>query len=82
MYVDPDKSKIEQKRTEVIWKRSRKAKHIELNDHMVKVYVWELPVRIFHWINAFSILVLMITGVFIGRPFVSASIQEEAYYSF
>lgn len=47
-----------------------------------KIYVWEAPVRIFHWINAFAIIVLMITGIYIGKPFVSASIPEDAYYSF
>lgn len=47
----------------------------------VRVYVWELPVRIFHWINALAIVVLMITGVYIGNPFSSALIPGEAYYS-
>ena len=32
------------------------------------VYVYEAPVRIWHWINAFSILVLAVTGYFIGSP--------------
>ncbi|MGC5327631.1 Ni/Fe-hydrogenase, b-type cytochrome subunit [Brevibacillus sp. SYSU BS000544] len=35
------------------------------------IYVWQLPVRFFHMINALAILVLMITGVYIGNPFVS-----------
>ncbi|NOU93250.1 Ni/Fe-hydrogenase, b-type cytochrome subunit [Paenibacillus sp. LMG 31456] len=54
------------------------------DDHKayVKVYVWELPVRVFHWINAASILLLMITGIYIGKPFLGSLIQEEAYYSF
>jgi Ni/Fe-hydrogenase 1 B-type cytochrome subunit len=33
-----------------------------------RVYVWELPVRVFHWLNAFSILVLSITGYVIADP--------------
>lgn len=32
------------------------------------VYVFEAPVRIWHWINALSIVVLAITGYFIGSP--------------
>jgi len=52
------------------------------NKKLGKLYVWELPVRIFHWLNALAIVVLMITGIFIGKPFVSASIQEEASFSF
>lgn len=33
-----------------------------------EVYVWELPVRIFHWTNAVCIVVLCITGYIIGNP--------------
>ena len=33
-----------------------------------EVYVWELPVRIFHWVNAVAIVVLCITGYIIGNP--------------
>lgn len=36
--------------------------------HQDAVYVYEAPVRIWHWINAFSILVLAVTGYFIGSP--------------
>ncbi len=32
------------------------------------VYVWELPVRIFHWIGVFMIVGLIITGLYIGNP--------------
>lgn len=32
------------------------------------VYVYETPVRLWHWLNAFSILVLAVTGYFIGSP--------------
>lgn len=51
------------------------------NKELGKVYVWELPVRIFHWVNAVAIVVLMITGIYIGNPFVGSSIPEEAYFS-
>lgn len=47
----------------------------------VKVYVWQLPVRIFHWVNMLAIFVLMGTGIYIGKPFASAAIPGEAYYS-
>ena len=36
-----------------------------------KVYVWELPVRLTHWLLFFSILVLSATGYYIGHPFIS-----------
>jgi len=46
-----------------------------------RVYVWELPVRFYHWINAFSVLVLAVTGYLIGNP---PAIQNasEAYNSY
>lgn len=47
----------------------------------VRAYVWELPVRIFHWLNMLAIILLMGTGVYIGKPFTAAIIPEEAYYS-
>ncbi|UWG98154.1 Ni/Fe-hydrogenase, b-type cytochrome subunit [Dehalobacter sp. DCM] len=36
------------------------------------VYVWELPVRLFHWINAFAIAVLFLTGMYIANPILVA----------
>jgi len=33
-----------------------------------RVYVWELPVRFFHWINALSITILATTGFIIANP--------------
>lgn len=33
-----------------------------------EVYVWELPVRVYHWVNMLSIVVLCITGYVIGNP--------------
>lgn len=46
-----------------------------------RVYVWEQPVRWFHWINALCVLVLGVTGFLISHPpaFMSAS---EASFSF
>ena len=32
-------------------------------------YVWEIPVRVTHWVNALSILVLSVTGILIGSPY-------------
>ena len=33
-----------------------------------RAYIWELPVRIFHWINALAIVVLIVTGLIIANP--------------
>lgn len=40
------------------------------------VYVYEAPVRIWHWVNAAAILVLIVTGYFIGSPLPSMQIGE------
>lgn len=46
-----------------------------------RIYVWQLPVRIFHWINALCIAILCITGYLIADPPVLLS-SEEASNSF
>ncbi|MFC2089265.1 Ni/Fe-hydrogenase, b-type cytochrome subunit [Bacteroidota bacterium] len=46
-----------------------------------EVYVWELPVRIYHWVNALCIVVLCITGYLIGNP-ISVGGHLEASESF
>lgn len=33
-----------------------------------RIYVWELPVRFYHWINALCILILAVTGMLIAHP--------------
>ncbi|MDR3693885.1 Ni/Fe-hydrogenase, b-type cytochrome subunit [Mucilaginibacter sp.] len=33
-----------------------------------RVYVWEMPVRFYHWLNALVIVVLIITGFYISNP--------------
>ncbi len=44
------------------------------------VYVYEAPVRLWHWVNALAIVVLSITGYLIGSP--PPSVSGEAYFSF
>lgn len=43
-----------------------------------RAYVWQLPVRIFHWTNALAITVLCVSGVIIANPPVILS-HAEAY---
>ena len=35
---------------------------------MRRVYVWEFPVRLYHWVNFACVLTLIVTGFIIGRP--------------
>jgi len=46
-----------------------------------RVYVWELPVRLFHWINALCIVLLIATGYLIGNPMVFSR-SAEAYQQY
>lgn len=43
-------------------------------------YVWQWPIRIFHWINALSVAVLFATGLYIAKPFLAPT--GEAFDSF
>ena len=45
-----------------------------------RVYIWELPVRLAHWLLFFSILVLAATGYYIGHPFISAPGAASAHF--
>lgn len=36
-----------------------------------RVYVWELPVRLTHWLNVLAIVTLCVTGFYIGNPFIA-----------
>jgi Ni/Fe-hydrogenase 1 B-type cytochrome subunit len=38
-------------------------------ENLIRVYVWEMPVRIAHWIIFFSIFVLAFTGYYMYDPF-------------
>jgi Ni/Fe-hydrogenase 1 B-type cytochrome subunit len=38
------------------------------NASIRRVYVWQLPVRFYHWLNALAVTVLVITGYIIGKP--------------
>lgn len=40
---------------------------------IVRVYVWEAPVRITHWLITLAIAVLSVTGLYIGYPFITVS---------
>lgn len=31
-------------------------------------YVWEVPVRVTHWVNFLAIIILSVTGIYIGSP--------------
>jgi Ni/Fe-hydrogenase 1 B-type cytochrome subunit len=42
-----------------------------------RVYAWEFPVRLTHWINVLAILTLSVTGIYVGAPFMHAFRTEQ-----
>jgi Ni/Fe-hydrogenase 1 B-type cytochrome subunit len=48
---------------------------------MQRVYVWEFPVRLYHWVNALSVTLLAVTGFLIGKP-VLPHIGGEASFNY
>lgn len=40
----------------------------QLGKQVRSIYVYEAPVRLWHWINALAMIVLAVTGYFIGKP--------------
>jgi Ni/Fe-hydrogenase 1 B-type cytochrome subunit len=54
--------------------------HGERAASLQTVYVYEAPVRLWHWVNAFSILTLAITGYFIASPLPSTPGEASANF--
>ncbi|NTW97073.1 MAG: Ni/Fe-hydrogenase, b-type cytochrome subunit [Oscillochloris sp.] len=46
-----------------------------------RIYVWQIPVRLTHWANVLSIVVLSFTGYFIGNPWLFVA-ERETYATF
>ena len=44
------------------------------------VYLWEWPIRAMHWAAALSIVVLVVTGFYIGRPYFMTSGEASAHF--
>ena len=44
-----------------------------------RAYIWELPVRLTHWVNALCITTLFLTGLYIGSPILTTS-GEPAHH--
>lgn len=44
------------------------------------VYLWEWPIRAMHWVAAFCIVVLVVTGFYIGKPYFITGGETSAHY--
>ena len=47
---------------------------------IVRVYVWEAPVRIAHWVIALAIVLLSATGLYIGHPFLIVTGEARQHF--
>lgn len=55
--------------------------HTPRKTNLKEVYVWELPVRLYHWVNVVSIIALCATGYLIGNP-IGVPNTAEASFSY
>lgn len=44
------------------------------------VYLWEWPIRAMHWTAVLALLVLVVTGLYIGKPYFMTSGEASAHY--
>jgi Ni/Fe-hydrogenase 1 B-type cytochrome subunit len=44
------------------------------------VYIWGAPLRAMHWIAALCVVVLIVTGLFIGRPYFMTSGEASSHF--
>jgi Ni/Fe-hydrogenase 1 B-type cytochrome subunit len=44
------------------------------------VYLWERPLRVMHWVAAACIVVLAVTGLYIGKPYFMTSGEASSHY--
>lgn len=52
------------------------------SSNLFPVYVWEAPVRIWHWVMALAMVVLAVTGYLIGSPLSSVGGEASNHFLF
>lgn len=56
---------------------------VDLSDgHCAPIYVWEAPVRVWHWLMVITMVAMIVTGYLIGRPLDSNMSETWATYQF
>lgn len=45
------------------------------------VYLWHSPIRVMHWIAAVSIVALIVTGFYIGRPYFMTGTEDATSFA-
>jgi len=49
------------------------------NTTIRRVYVWQWPVRLYHWVNFLCVLALCVTGYLIGAPLALQTAREASF---
>ncbi len=60
----------------------RQTAYREINDHedISSIYIYEAPVRVWHWLNAAAVVALAVTGYVIGTPLPSYTGDPSTVY--
>lgn len=65
---------------------SKHAQYTELTDiegqHQIALYVYEAPLRLWHWVNALCIVILAVSGYFIGSPLPAIGGEASEHFLF
>jgi len=48
-----------------------------MKNERIRIYSWEFPIRLTHWINFLCILILSVTGYYISDPFIHALSSKQ-----
>jgi Ni/Fe-hydrogenase 1 B-type cytochrome subunit len=54
--------------------------HVAPEDELIRVQVWEWPVRLLHWVVVAALLVLAATGLYIGNPYLISPGPSENHF--
>ncbi len=55
------------------------ARHTDTAEGVYRwVYLWQWPIRAMHWVAAICVVVLVVTGLYIGRPYFMTSPGEQS----
>jgi len=44
------------------------------------VYLWEWPIRAMHWVAVFCVVTLVVTGLYIGKPYFMTGGEASAHF--
>lgn len=66
--------------TQNVWQRRLSHKPPPASDSYRWMYIWSWPIRATHWVVVLALVVLVITGFYIGRPFFMTTGEASEHY--